>query len=189
MKVACNLMTPCHGAVLLCLADTLCSAGKTREGGGGRLAGSDFTLGPNRIGDLPVAVTTFGEQLASLRTGYRSEVLLDLLNYGIVAVAPTPGHGARDFSGVKLDLTTSDVGFTPPGGATASCGGALFVGPTTSCAFARSVQDAFMRTASNDVNVTVTVTSPVTRQSYAMQCVGDAPHVCTGGNNARVVWF
>lgn len=72
----------------------------------------------------------------------------------------------------------------PPPRGPVSCGDALSVGTTTSCAFARNVRSAYLESGGG--NTTVDVYSPTTRQSYTMSCTGGAPTVCTGGNNASV---
>ncbi|MEJ5998416.1 hypothetical protein [Corynebacterium sp. H130] len=55
----------------------------------------------------------------------------------------------------------------------------------TSCAFAKSVAGAAQGKTGT---FTVEAASPVTGQSYAMNCVGnEAETVCSGGNNAQVV--
>ena len=65
-----------------------------------------------------------------------------------------------------------------------SCGDGLSVGPTTSCAFARNVQSAYLESGGG--NTTVRAYSPTTGLSYTMSCSGGAPTVCTGGKNASV---
>jgi hypothetical protein len=66
--------------------------------------------------------------------------------------------------------------------ATSSCGAGLGVGPSTSCAFAQAVKDAY---ESSGGSSHVTAYSPVTHQNYSMTCTG-SPVVCTGGNGASV---
>jgi hypothetical protein len=65
---------------------------------------------------------------------------------------------------------------------TGTCGNGLSVGPSTSCAFAVSVRDAYASSGS----AVVRAYSSTTGQSYTMYCTGTSPHVCTGGNNAAV---
>ena len=49
-----------------------------------------------------------------------------------------------------------------------NCGGGIFAGPNTSCPFAQNVHDAWLA-APGDTN-TLQVYSPVTNQTYAMNC-------------------
>ena len=65
---------------------------------------------------------------------------------------------------------------------TDTCGGDLFVGPNTSCAFALNVRAEYVRVGLGWINVY----SPTTGRTYDMYCTGSSPHVCTGGNNAAV---
>lgn len=61
----------------------------------------------------------------------------------------------------------------------------------TSESFASNVYDEFVKEyrATGSSNVTLSVWSPVTGQTYRMTCRGDAEVHCTGGNNARVkIW-
>jgi hypothetical protein len=186
VKLRCQLTSSCQGAFLLCFPETLCSLGH----GGGRLAGSDFMLGPDQTVDVPVALAPLGQQLASLAAGFDSNVLVDLRNYGIIQVGPGAGFGdSQAPSGARITLRTTDRGYTPPGGAVASCGGTILVGSHTSCGFARAVMQAYLRGAGNSVDMDVTASSPVTHLTYTMHCVGDSPHVCTGGIGSRVIWY
>jgi hypothetical protein len=65
---------------------------------------------------------------------------------------------------------------------TTACGGGLYAGPATSCAFAVNVRAAYGAHGPG----TVMVYSPVTRRTYAMSCSGVSPVTCTGGDNASV---
>jgi hypothetical protein len=179
VQVSCNLSTECIGAFLLCLQNgALCEAGQTQGGGGGRLAGSDFTVPAGSTANVPVALTDLGKQVASGPGGYEATVFVDLEDYGPVITNATTGN---------FSLTTNDAPEYPPG-ATASCGGVVFVGPNTSCPFAENVANAYIN-ALDSGNVTVTATSPVTGDTYTMQCSGDSPVSCSGGNNALVVFY
>lgn len=71
-----------------------------------------------------------------------------------------------------------------PSTGTTSCGGDLSVGPDTSCPFAANVEQAYDQSGGGATDVTAY--SPVTNDTYVMQCTGSTPHVCTGGNNASV---
>lgn len=68
------------------------------------------------------------------------------------------------------------------GGGSTSCEGGVSVGPNTTCAFASNVQSAFQSNGPGNI----TVYSPVTGQTYSMNCSAGSPHVCTGANNATV---
>lgn len=179
VPVTCNLSTECAGAALLCLAQSLCQAGPTHQLAGGRLAGSDFTVSAGATSDVPIALTDLGKQVAPGPGGYLATILVDLQDYGYVIYnASTTG----DFQ-----LNSNDSPEYPPG-ATASCGGIVFTGADTSCQFAENVANAYT-SASDSGNVTVTASSPVTGQTYTMQCSGQSPVSCTGGTNAVVVFY
>jgi hypothetical protein len=70
----------------------------------------------------------------------------------------------------------------PAGERTSTCGGGLYAGPATSCAFAENVRSAYQSQGPGIVRAY----SPVTRRTYAMSCSGVSPVVCTGGDNAYV---
>jgi hypothetical protein len=66
-----------------------------------------------------------------------------------------------------------------------ACGGALYAGPNTSCPFAENVRDAYNEAPG--AAATVEVYSPVTGQTYTMDCAPSGTGVtCSGGNNASV---
>ena len=181
VKLSCNLSTACHGAFLICLPLFTCWAGPTQSGGGGRLAGSDFVVPPKTTSEVGVALTALGQQVASGPHGFSATVFVDLLDYGSVlgSVLNTTNSETGNFS-----LTSTDPP-TFPAGATASCGGLLFVGPNTSCPFAENVANAYL----NSNGSTVSAVSPSTGQTYTMQCTGESPHVCRGGTNAVVEFY
>ena len=180
VKLSCNLPNACHGAFLICLPSVLCQTGLTEQGGGGRLAGSDFTVPAGTTSDAKVVLTNLGKQVASGSGGFAGTVIIDLLDYG--PVVNTTGSNPGNFN-----LTSSDAP-TFPAGATASCGGTVFVGPGTSCPFAENVAKAYSNSIGNG-DGTVTAESPVTGETYQMQCTGVSPHVCRGGTNALVEFY
>jgi hypothetical protein len=177
VQLTCNLQTECQGAVLICLPDgALCESGPTSGGGGGRLGGSDFSLPAGTSAGVAVGLTALGTQLAS-SPGIEAGIFVDLLDYGgVIDNTSTTGNFA---------LTTTDPPIFPPG-ATTHCGGTVFAGPNTSCPFAENVANVY---GNGFGNVSVVATSPVTGQTYTMQCTGDSPVSCTGGNNALVVFY
>ena len=179
VKLTCNLSTECKGAFLICLP-ALCQVGRTEAGGGGRLAGSDFVVPANTTSDVAVGLTDVGKQLVSGPGGFGAGIIVDLLDYG--PVINTTGSHTGSF-----ELTSTDPPALPPG-ATASCGGVVFVGPNTSCPFAQNVFKAY---SNFDVsaNGTLTVVSPVTGKRYTMQCTAGSPVVCRGGTNAIVEFY
>jgi hypothetical protein len=184
VPLTCNLATECEGAVLLCLGDDLCHSGEGTGGGiEGRIAGSDFKVAAGATSNVPVGVTTFGEQLVTANSsGYGVTVMVDMLNYGYVyPVSDTPP---------SFTLTTSDPP-TYPSGATGYCGGTLFVGPDTTCPFAQNVEHAYSSSIGNGSGEsgTVTASSPVTGETYQMQCTYGSPVSCSGGTNALVEFY
>ena len=181
VKLSCNLSTACHGAFLVCLpGGDLCGSGPTEQGAGGRLAGSDFVVPAGTTSNVEVAVTDLGQQVASGSGGFSATVIVDLRDYG--AVVNTTGSDTGNFN-----LTSTDAPAFPAG-ATASCGGTVFVGPDTSCPFAENVAKAYSSSIGNG-NGAVSAVSPVTGESYEMQCTGVSPHVCRGGTNALVEFY
>ena len=178
VQLTCSLSSECIGAFLLCLPDgALCEAGQTNNGGGGRLAGSDFTVPAGTTANVPVTLTDLGRQVASGPGGYEASVLVDLQDYGVVI---DDDSTTGDFS-----LNSTDPPEYPPG-ATASCGGLVFTGPDTSCPFAENVVSAY---GGQFGNATVTASSPVTGETYTMQCSGESPISCPGGTNALVGFY
>jgi hypothetical protein len=183
VKLRCNLSTACRGAVLICLPQSTCWRGAVWAG---RLAASDFVIPPGATRDVGVALTTLGKQIAS-GGGSDATTLVDLLNYGIVL--NTTNSVTASFT-----LTSDDPPTLPPGTA-AACGGDVFVGPNTSCPFAKNVEKAF-RVARCSVlggelgcamdAATVTAFSPVTGRTYVMHCTSGPPLACRGGVNALV---
>ena len=62
------------------------------------------------------------------------------------------------------------------------CGQGVSVGSGTSCEFGIAVRNAFMAGG----GTTLAVTSPVTGQTYTMNCMAAHGIACTGGNGAYV---
>jgi hypothetical protein len=68
-----------------------------------------------------------------------------------------------------------------------SCGGGLFAGPNTSCAFAENVRRAY--NSAPGATASVRVYSPATGQTYTMNCAPSGSGItCSGGNNASVTF-
>ncbi len=61
----------------------------------------------------------------------------------------------------------------------------MFAGAHTSCPFAENVEKTYLASPGSQV----TAISPVTGQSYVLQCNGDSPYVCTGGTGAYVAFY
>lgn len=181
VKLSCNLSAACRGAFIICLSGIhFCESGPTEQAAGGRLAGSDFVVPAGTTSDVAVALTALGEQVASGPGGYSATVLVDLSDYG--TVLNTTGSDTGNFS-----LTSTDPP-SYPAGATASCGGTVFVASGTSCQFAENVAQAYSNSLVHG-DGTVTAVSPVTGQTYEMQCTGGSPVICTGGTNAVVEFY
>lgn len=80
---------------------------------------------------------------------------------------------------------TSPAPSAPSGGS--DCGGGLHAGPNTSCAFAQNVRSAWAA-APGSTN-TLRVYSPVTGQTYTMNCAPAGGGItCSGANNASASW-
>ena len=184
VKLSCNLSVACHGAVILCLPRYTCTGGEqTVNGSGGRLAGSDLLIPPGTSSEAGVALTALGKQVVSGPGGFRAQVLAELIGYGLVAVSSGPSVG-------NFSLTSADPP-AYPAGAAASCGGVVFVGPDTSCPFAKIVEQKYSNAYSKTgfPPTTVSATSPVTGGAYEMRCTGYSPVACRGGTNALVVFY
>ncbi len=74
----------------------------------------------------------------------------------------------------------------PDYGYAGSCGGGISVNSVTTCPFAQNVEQGYYEQVGSGSG-SVEAYSPVTHRSYLMTC-SDAPHECTGGDNA-VVYF
>jgi hypothetical protein len=67
------------------------------------------------------------------------------------------------------------------------CGGGVLAGPNTSCPFALNVVEQYNSVPGD--SVVIDVYSPVTEQTYTMNCVRAGNTVtCRGGNNAVVTF-
>jgi hypothetical protein len=179
VPMTCNLNTDCKGVLLLCVVSAFCYPGPTYGNNGGRLAASDFVVPAGTTVNVPIALTDLGNQVATGPGGYEAQVLVDIEDYGYVV---SPSSTAGDFA-----LDSNDQPEYPQG-ATASCGGVVFAGPNTSCPFAENVANAYT-SAGDSGTVAVTASSPVTGETYTMQCTGQSPVSCGGGNNALVVFY
>jgi hypothetical protein len=73
----------------------------------------------------------------------------------------------------------------PAASAGTSCGAGVIVNSVTSCPFGVNTRDTYY---ANRQPAVVEVYSTVTDKTYTMSCTSGSPHVCTGGNNARVTF-
>ena len=78
---------------------------------------------------------------------------------------------------------SAPTGSTAPAG-TSHCGGGVYVNSATTCPFAQNVRSAYSRSGGGDT--TITAYSPATGRTFVMSCSGGSPHVCFGGDNAKV---
>lgn len=87
----------------------------------------------------------------------------------------------------------TDPWYLPSGGKVCSSSGdpayatAATGNDHTSCPFAKAVHKAYLAAHADGSPVTLTVTSPVTHQSYDMTCDQTGPVTCVGGNDAVVL--
>jgi hypothetical protein len=65
------------------------------------------------------------------------------------------------------------------------CGSGVVAGANTSCSFAQNVASDFH---SSGGATQITVFSPVTGQTYSMNCTPGQPNICRGGNDASVAF-
>lgn len=70
---------------------------------------------------------------------------------------------------------------------TTSCGGHLWVGPNTTCQFAKTVEQVYDQSGGP---TNIAAFSPITDQSYTMRCSDEGQHImCTGAGSNAVVYF
>ena len=115
---------------------------------------------------------------------------------GVVYAVTGPGS----YYAVPIEILNSILLDPASYSQSAQCGGALVsaqqessgttcspnvvAGPKTSCAFALSVESAWLNAPAGAT--AVDVYSPVTNKTYSMQCEQGNPTVCRGGNEAVV---
>jgi len=115
---------------------------------------------------------------------------------GVVYAVTGPGS----YYAVPIEILNSILLDPASYSQSAQCGGALVsaqqessgttcspnvvAGPKTSCAFALSVESAWLNAPAGAT--AVDVYSPVTNKTYSMQCEQGNPTVCQGGNDAVV---
>lgn len=98
------------------------------------------------------------------------------------AVSNNGSSGAQSQSGANAQAQSAG-----PYAAGRDCGGGLHAGPNTSCEFAQNVRNAY--NVAPGSTASVTVYSPVTGQTYVMDCSPSGAGVtCSGGNGASVSW-
>jgi hypothetical protein len=181
VPLTCNISTSCQGVFLMCVQSYGFCQGGSQVSTSGRLAGSDFVVPPGTTSDVAVGLTSAGKELAAETGGFSPDVIIEMLNYGYVLDTQE--------SGTTFSLMSTDPP-TFPASATASCGQGVFVGPDTSCPFALNVMQAYVNSnAPSNQTSTITAESPVTDQTYTMQCSAGLPFVCRGGTNAFVAFY
>jgi hypothetical protein len=93
---------------------------------------------------------------------------------------------ANRAKGSHTTTTTVVVGGSNPDANGQSCGGGLFAGPNTSCAFAVNVRREYESSGGSSV---VRAFSPTTGRTYTMSCARSGGSVtCVGGNDASVTF-
>jgi hypothetical protein len=182
VKLTCDLSTSCAGAFLICLPEVLCNVGPTEGGGaGGRLGASDFVIPAHATKYVGVSLTAVGSQLASDPGGFKTaRVLVDMRGYG--DVIDTTGSRSSAFS---LASTSRPV---LPVGATASCGGVVFVGPHTSCSLAKNVLKVYLANVGFGAG-TVRAVDPSSGKPTVLHCTNQSPNVCRGKPGALVEFY
>lgn len=109
------------------------------------------------------------------------------------APAPQPKvpAGSQSSSATQSPTTPAAPPAPNPGGpgpGSVDCGGGLFAGPHTSCAFAANVKTAWMNTPGN--TNTVTAYSPVTGLTYTENCGPSGGGImCTGVGADNSIWW
>jgi len=133
-----------------------------------------------RASDTYAAITREDNELAGLlpaSTTFNTGRLRDAVR------AVTRKKPPSKSTGTSTGTSTGSSGSTSSPTAGASCGDGVSVNSVTTCPFARNVRDAYQSSGGASV---IDVYSPVTGQTYTMNCTGGVPTVCRGGNNAVV---
>jgi hypothetical protein len=94
----------------------------------------------------------------------------------------TTGSAPTSSAATSSPAPTSSAATAPAG---TSCGAGVVVNSVTSCPFGVNTRDTYY---ANRQPAVVDVYSTVTDKTYTMSCTSGSPHVCTGGNNARVTF-
>jgi hypothetical protein len=92
---------------------------------------------------------------------------------------PAPASGAATSTAAPASVAPA------PAATGTSCGAGVIVNSVTSCPFGVNTRDTYYANRQPSV---VDVYSTVTDKTYTMSCTSGSPHVCTGGNNARVTF-
>jgi Glucodextranase, domain B len=120
-----------------------------------------------------VAVTREGRSTAHAPGGKRSPS----------APSGSPASSSSPVASTPAVASSSSVAGSSPEGT--DCGGELHAGQGTSCAFAENVRNAYNEAP----GAYLEVYSPVTNQTYTMDCTPTGAGVnCSGANNATVSW-
>jgi hypothetical protein len=181
VKMTCNLSASCVGAFLICMPQVLCNVGPTDGANdGGRLGASDFVIAAHATKYVGVSLTAMGSQLASDHGGFKTTVLVDMRDYGIVL----------DTTGLQTGTFSLASGSRPvlPAGATASCGGVVFIGPNATCPLARKALQVYLEQIDYGAG-TIRLVDPSTGQTYVMRCTNLSDTVCTGQPHAIVIFY
>lgn len=154
----------------LAATDITSAAGGTRGSGFSTTTEVVFVLGPAGASITSGGTSALASQLQARATAGET--------YSVTA-APDGGDV------IRLVIASTSPDTTPPA-ATAgltACGGGVYAGADTSCPFALNLAGSYAGPGINDAY------SPVTGQTYAMDCTGELPVICTGGNNALVEFY
>ena len=157
-----------HGP--LAATDITSAAGGTRGSGFSTTTEVVFVLGPAGASITSGGTSALAFQLQARATAGET--------YSVTA-APDGGDV------IRLVIASTSPDTTPPA-ATAgltACGGGVYAGADTSCPFALNLAGSYAGPGINDAY------SPVTGQTHAMDCTGELPVICTGGNNALVEFY
>lgn len=149
---------------------------------------------PTGQGAAQLATLATGAQsalvpLASLAPGIDSSVsgTDNLANWAQGAAGTAAAAHARQQANSSGSSGRSGGGTSVATSGSTDCGNGIYAGPNTSCAFAQNVRDAWL--AAPGTTNTLQVSSPVTHQTYTMNCAPAGSGItCSGGNNASVSW-
>lgn len=112
-------------------------------------------------------------------TAFNSGRLRDAVRNVAKKKSPSSGSGSNGGGGGS---SKGDAG-GGSGSGPKDCGDGLTANSATSCPFARNVADEYRSSGGASV---INVYSPVTKQSYTLNCSSGSPVICSGGNDAQV---
>jgi serine/threonine protein kinase len=156
--------------------------------------GGDLSVGPNTTCGFAHNVELAYDQSSGGGTDVTASSPATGLTYTMHCTGGSPHvcTGGNNASVYFTSGPSSTPTPTPASGNLSACDQNISAGPATSCPFAQNVFRAYAadyHANGEQSSNTISATSPVTNQSYSMNCTNDGTTVnCTGGNNAFVTF-